>query len=133
VPNTPANAELIRVRAPRGLRPGDTAHPFDSTRLVQAEADLEADLARDPGMGVLYLYMSQLWLARGHAAKARETLEGGIRADPTFAPDYAQLAALRAGLDDASDIAAARTLYGLALRLEDNPEWRKALAALGSS
>jgi hypothetical protein len=133
VPDTPANAELIRVRAPRGLRPGDPAQPFDATRLVQAEADLEADLARDPGMGVLYLYMSQLWLARGHAAKARETLEGGIRADPYFAPDYAQLAALRAGLGDASDIAAARTLYGLALRLEDRPEWRKALAALGSS
>ncbi|HTB21307.1 MAG TPA: tetratricopeptide repeat protein [bacterium] len=131
VPDTPANAEMIRVCAPRGLRPGDPDQPFDATRLVQSEADLEADLARDPGMGVVYLYMAQLWLARGHAAKARETLEGGIRADPDFAPDYARLAALRAGLGDASDIAAARLLYRGALRLQDRPEWRRALAALG--
>jgi tetratricopeptide (TPR) repeat protein len=131
LPVVPANAELIRARAPRGLRPGDPERPFDATRLVQAEADLEADLARDPGMGVLYLYMAQLWLARGHAVKARETLEGGIRADPDFAPDYARLAGLRAALGDTPDREAARTLYRRALRLEERPDWRAALAALG--
>jgi len=133
LPDTKANAETIRVCAPRGLRPGDPDQPFDATRLVQSEADLEADLARDPGMGVVYLYMAQLWLARGHAAKARETLEGGIRADPDFAPDYAKLAGLRADMGDASDVAAARLLYRGALRLRDRPEWRRALAALGPS
>jgi len=82
-------------------------------------------------MGVLYLYMAQLWLARGHEAKARETLEGGIRADPGFAGNYARLAALRAALGDAADLAAARTLYRKALEREDLPAWRAALASLG--
>ena len=131
VPAVPANAELIRTHAPRGLRPGDPDQPFDATRLAQSEADLEAGLAHDPGMGVLYLYMAQLWLARGHEAKARETLEGGIRADPGFAGNYARLAALRAALGDAADLAAARTLYRKALEREDLPAWRAALASLG--
>jgi tetratricopeptide (TPR) repeat protein len=131
VPKSPANADLIRTRAPRGLRPGDPDEPFDPTRMAQAEADLEADLAHDPGLGVLYQYMAQLWLARGHEAKARETLEGGIRADPGFAPNYARLAALRAALRDEGDLAAARTLYRRALGLREDPEWRRALAALG--
>jgi tetratricopeptide (TPR) repeat protein len=131
VQNTPANADLIATRAPRGLRPGDPLQPFDPTRLAQAEADLEADLAHDPGMGVLYQYMAQLWLARGHDAKARETLEGGLRADPGYAPNYARLAALRASLGDGPDLAASRTLYRKALQLQDRPEWRDALAALG--
>src|SRR5665213_3622115 len=122
---------MIRERAPRGLRPGDSAQPFDTTRLVQSEADLEADLARDPTMGVLYLYMAQLWLARGHEAKARETLEGGIRADPAFADNYARLASLRAALGDTTDLAAARILYRRALSLDDQAEWRRALGALG--
>lgn len=131
VPVTPANAELIRARAPRGLRPGDPDQPFDATRLVEAEADLEADLARDPSMGVAYLYMAKLWLTRGHEAKARETLEGGIRADPNFAPDYAFLASLRAERGDKADRAAARSLYRRALALDDEDAWRRALAALG--
>ncbi|MGH7441083.1 MAG: tetratricopeptide repeat protein, partial [bacterium] len=131
VPVTPAHAGLIRSLAPRGLRPGDPVQPFDATRLVEAEADLEADLARDPKMGVLYLYMARLWMARGHAAKARETLEGGIRADPGFAPNDALLASLRARLGDAADRAAARILYQRALDLEPRPDWRRALDAMG--
>ena len=131
VAGTPAHAELIHSRAPRGLRPGDPDQPFDATRLAQAEADLEADLAHDPGMGVVYLYLSQVWLARGHDAKSRETLEAGIRADPGFAPNYARLGALRAALGDEADKEAARTLYRDALKLRDDPLWRRALAGLG--
>lgn len=130
IPKSPANADLIKTRAPRGLRPGDPDEPFDPTRLAQAEADLEADLAHDPGMGVVYQYMAQLWLARGHDAKSRETFEAGIRADPDYAPNYARLAALRAALGDAGDVDAARTLYRKALQLHEDAQWRSALAAL---
>ena len=122
-----ANAELIRVNAPRGLHPGDLAHPVEGSRVAQAEADLEARLAQDPNEGVLYLYQAELWLAKDQADKARQTLEAGIRADEGFAPDYARLADLRAARDDA---AAARTLYRRALRLRDEPAWRESLARL---
>lgn len=122
-----ANAELIRVNAPRGLHPGDPAQPVDPTRVVQAEADLEVRLAQDPGEGVLYLYQSALWLAKGQEDKARQTLEAGIRADGTFAPNYARLADLRAAR---GDVEAARILYRRALRLRDEPDWRAALARL---
>ena len=124
---TKATAELIRVNAPRGLRPGDRARPVDGTRVAQAEADLEARLAEDPNEGVLYLYQAELWLAKGQEDKARQTLEAGIRADEGFAPDYARLADLRAARGDA---AAARTLYRRALRLRDEPAWRQSLASL---
>jgi tetratricopeptide (TPR) repeat protein len=124
---SPANAELIRVNAPRGLRPGDSSHPVDPTRLVQAEADLEARLNQDPGCGVLYLYQAELWLAKDQEAKARQTLEAGIRADADFAPNYARLADLRAARGDAPGAAA---LYRNALRRRDDPAWRAALERL---
>jgi tetratricopeptide (TPR) repeat protein len=124
---TKANADLIRVNAPRGLRPGDQARPVDGTRVAQAEADLEARLSQDPNEGVLYLYQAELWLAKGQEDKARQTLEAGIRADEGFAPDYARLADLRAAR---GDTAAARTLYRRALRLRDEPLWRQSLASL---
>lgn len=124
---TPATAELIRVQAPRGLKPGDPRHPFDPSRLAQAEADLEARLSQDPACGVLYLYKAELWLAEGQEAKARQTLEAGIRADPGFAPDYARLADLRAAKGDLEPAAA---LYRHALRLRDRPEWRESLARI---
>ena len=124
---TPANAELIRVNAPRGLRPGDSSHPVDPTRLVQAEADLEARLNQDPGCGVLYLYQAELWLAKGQEAKARETLEAGIRADADFAPNWGRLADLDGARGDTLRAAA---LYHNALRRRDDPAWRTALERL---
>jgi tetratricopeptide (TPR) repeat protein len=127
VRSTPANAELIRVNAPRGLRPGDCTRPVDPTRLVQAEADLEARLNQDPSCGVLYLYQAELWLAKGQEAKARQTLEAGIRADADFAPNYARLADLRAARGDRLPAAA---LYRNALRRRDDPAWRAALERL---
>ncbi|HXC63616.1 MAG TPA: hypothetical protein VNZ67_04620 [bacterium] len=127
VRSTPANAELIRVNAPRGLRPGDCLRPVDPTRLVQAEADLEARLNQDPSCGVFYLYQAELWLAKGQESKARETLEAGIRADPGFAANYARSADLRAAR---GDTAAAAALYRNALRRRDDPAWRAALERL---
>ena len=127
VRDLPQHKELIRVQAPRGLRPGDPARPFDASRLAQAEADLEARLTRDPGMGVLYLYLAELWLAKDQEPKARQTLEAGIRADGAFADNYARLAALRALRGDR---AAARALYQRALRLRAQPEWAEAYAQL---
>jgi tetratricopeptide (TPR) repeat protein len=124
----PAVRELVRVHAPRGLRLGDPARPFDPSRMAQAEADLEMRLARDPALGVLYLFQAELWLAKGHEAKARQTLEAGIRADPGFAGAYARLADLRARRGDKPE---ARVLYNKALRLQEEPRWRQALAGLG--
>jgi tetratricopeptide (TPR) repeat protein len=124
---TPANAGLIQVNAPRGLRPGDSARPVDPTRVAQAEADLEARLNQDPSCGVLYLYQSELWLAKDQEAKARQTLEAGIRADPDFAPNYARLAGLRAAR---GELAPAAALYRNALRRRDDPAWRAALERL---
>jgi len=86
VRNLPVVQELIRVHAPRGLRPGDPGQPFEPTRLSQAEADIEAAMASDPNLGVLYLYAAQLWLAKDEPARARQSLEAGLRADPDFAP-----------------------------------------------
>lgn len=127
VRDLPQHKELIRVHAPRGLRPGDPQRPFDDSRLAQAEADLEARLTRDPGVGVLYLYLAELWLAKDQEPKARQTLEAGIRADAGFADNYARLAALRALRGDR---AAARALYQRALRLQAQPAWAEALARL---
>jgi tetratricopeptide (TPR) repeat protein len=124
----PQMQELIRVYAPRGLRLGDPERPFDPSRLAQAEADLEMRLNRDPALGVLYLFQAELWLAKGNDAKARQTLEAGIRADKGFARNYARLAALRAARGETAE---ARLLYQKALRLRDEPRWRQALAALG--
>ena len=91
----PPMAELIHAQAPRGLRPGDPAQPFDPERIAQAEADLEARLTQDPDLGVLYFFAAELALAKGQSARARQLLEQGIRHDPDFAPDYLRLAALR--------------------------------------
>lgn len=124
---TPALAGLIRVHAPRGLRPGDAAGPFDPLRLAETEADLEMRLARDPNLGVLYLYLAELWLAKDQPAKARQTLEAGIRADPAFADNYARLARLRA---ERGELEAARQLYGAALRRRADPAWAAALREL---
>lgn len=127
VRESPARRELVRVHAPRGLRLGDPGRPFDPSRLAQAEADLEMRLARDPQLGLLYLFLAELWLAKGHEAKARETLEAGIRADPASAWPYARLAGLRARRGESAE---ARLLYRKALARRDSPEWRQALAAL---
>jgi tetratricopeptide (TPR) repeat protein len=125
----PQLAELIHTHAPRGLRLGDPERPFDASRVAEAEADLETRLARDPKLGVLYLFQAELWLAKGHEAKARETLEAGIRADPDFAGTYARLAALRAQRGERSE---ARQLYERALRRQERADWRDALQALGA-
>lgn len=126
---TPLLKDLVQVHAPRGLRLGDPDNPFDATRLAQAEADLETRLARDPDLGVLYQFQAELWLAKGHEAKARETLEAGIRADPGYAGTYARLAALRAQRGERNE---ARQLYERALRRQDRADWRQALADLGA-
>jgi hypothetical protein len=130
VPCVPQNADLIRDHAPRGLRPGDPGEPFDPTRLVQAEADLESGLAQDPGQGVVYLYLARLWSAKGYDAKSRQTLEAGVRADPNFAENYAQLAQERAALGGEDNLVAARLLYDRALALKDEPAWREARVKL---
>ncbi len=129
VSKSPAHASLIHDRAPRGLRPGDPAVPFEATRLAEAEADLEADLARDPDMGVLYLDMARLWLARGRLPKSRETLEGGIRADPAYAPNYALLSEERAALGRPQDLAAAAALMRQAVAYGYRPRPKAPLAA----
>lgn len=126
----PTLKELIRVNAPRGLRLGDPQRPFDPSREAEAEADLEMRLARDPKLGVLYLFQAELWLERGHEAKARQTLEAGIRADPAYAGNYGRLADLRA---QRGETAEARLLYQKALQRQDRDAWRQALAALGHS
>jgi hypothetical protein len=126
----PAVQDLIRVQAPRGLRPGDPAEPFDPERLSQAEADVEARLAHDPDEGVLYFYTAELWLAKEEPERARQALEAGLRADPGFAPNYLRLASLRAeaGMDAAAKEALER---GRSLPL--SPDWHQALSRLGGA
>jgi tetratricopeptide (TPR) repeat protein len=126
----PTQKELIRVQAPRGLRPGDPAQPFDPGRLSQAEADIEARLTHDPDLGVLYFYSAELWLAKEQPARARQALEAGVRADPTFAPNYLRLAALRQAAGQAGPAKAALE-RGLSLPL--GPYWQQALARLGGA
>jgi hypothetical protein len=128
VRNLPPQKELIRVYAPRGLRPGDPAQPFDPGRLSQAEADIEARLTRDPDLGVLYFYAAELWLAKEQPARARQTLEAGLRADSGFAPNYLRLAALRQAAGQAGPAKAALE-RGQSLPL--GPYWKQALARVG--
>jgi tetratricopeptide (TPR) repeat protein len=130
VRSLPTQQELIRVQAPRGLRPGDPAQPFDPGRLSQAEADIEARLVRDPDLGVLYFYSAELWLAKEQPARARQALEAGVRADPGFAPNYLRLAALRQAAGQPGPAKAALE-RGLSLPLD--PHWKQALARLSGA
>jgi hypothetical protein len=130
VRSLPTMQELIRVHAPRGLRPGDPAQAFDPSRLSEAEADIEAGMAADANSGVLYLYAAQLWLAKDEPARARQSLEAGLRADPDFAPNYIRLAALRGAAGMAAPAAAALE-RGKALGV--SPGWQAALARLGGA
>lgn len=129
VRSLPPMAELIHAQAPRGLRPGDPAQPFDPGRIAQAEADLEARLEHDPDLGVLHFYAAELALAKGQSARARQSLEQGIRKDPDFAPNYLRLAALRqaAGME-----AQAQPLLERAKTLALGADWCAALARLGA-
>jgi hypothetical protein len=79
------NAALIKTFAPRGLRPGDLAEPFDQSRLPQAGADLEERLLRSPKLGLLYYFEARLWRLKGKPALARQWAEKGLRMDPGFA------------------------------------------------
>ena len=121
----PPMAALIQTQAPRGLRPGDPAQPFDPGRIAQAEADLEARLTQDPDLGVLHFYAAELALAKGQSASARQSLEQGIRRDPEFAPNYLRLAALR---QSAGMTGQAAPLLERARSLPLGPDWRLALA-----
>lgn len=125
----PPMAELIHAHAPRGLRPGDPAQPFDPGRIAQAEADLEARLNQDPDLGVLHFYAAELALAKGQGARARQSLEQGIRKDPDFAPNYLRLATLR---QSAGMAAQAQPLLDRAKTLALGADWRSALARLGA-
>ncbi len=125
----PPMAALIHARAPRGLRPGDPAQPFDPSRWSQAEADLEARLTQDPDLGVLHYLAAELSLAKGQGARARQHLEQGIRRDPDFAPNYIRLAALRRS---AGMLAQAEPLLERARSLALTPEWSIALARTGA-
>lgn len=97
---TPPNAGLIKIHAPRGLRPGDPERLFDPSRAPQAEADIEARLRLQPGLGVLWLYQAELLLAKGQDARARLALEQGLRADPDFAEGYLRLGELQSARGD---------------------------------
>jgi hypothetical protein len=112
--NSPGHAAVIKKYAPRGLRPGDMSEPFEASRLPQVEADLEERLLRKPNLGILYYYEALLWKERDKRLLARQWLEKGLRADPSFAPNYRLLGELKA-LD--SEPEASRRLLQKAVEL----------------
>ena len=119
---------LVKTWAPRGLRPGDLEDPFDPGRLQMAEADVEVALARDPGMGILYLFQGAVHRAHRRPGESLESLRRGIAADPQFAPNYNQLGVelARKGL-----LPEARKLWKKSLSLREDARVRALLAGPG--
>jgi hypothetical protein len=118
---------LIKTHAPRGLKPWDLEQPFEPSRLLQSEADLEVRIKTWPQLGILYWIRALLLVEKKEPARARYWLETGLRQDSGFLPSLELLGDLRLA---SGDHKAAIGFWRHYLSLKDEPRVKEKLKKL---